>query len=248
MPELMLPRDLNGREIFTDESRMNDLLSSIEQTARSVVVTVDTDKGRRATASLARKVASSKVYLDNLGKELASDWRRQVKIVEGQRRTMRDRLDTLKTEIRAPLTAWEEEERQREIAAEEAARAATESEELQIAQEAPAPEIEEQEQPPVIAEQEELEITGEPESINEGTGSQVESEESFAEPGLDVARNNEELEQKIAKIVEEDKPNKELMMQQARTSMQIYGLSETQAATIVFAISVQQIPHVRFVF
>jgi len=71
------------------------------------------DKGRKAIASLAAKVAKLKVKLDDMGKELVGDWKAKSKIVDGSRKKMRDELDALKAEARKPLTDWENAEKDR---------------------------------------------------------------------------------------------------------------------------------------
>jgi len=74
---------------------------------------LSTDKGRKAIASLAAKVAKLKVKLDDMGKELVGDWKAKAKIVDGSRKKMRDELDDLKIQARKPLTDWENKEKDR---------------------------------------------------------------------------------------------------------------------------------------
>ncbi len=62
---------------------------------------------------MADKVAKSKVYLDGLGKDLVSGIKAQAKVIDKERRGMRERLDMLKAEVRAPLTQWEDAEKAR---------------------------------------------------------------------------------------------------------------------------------------
>ena len=90
-----------------------DLIHKIEVEARSVLPDVTTPKGRKAIASNASRVARSKTYLDGLGKELVSGLKIQVKAVDEERRNMRCRLDTLKAEVRQPLTDFENREKDR---------------------------------------------------------------------------------------------------------------------------------------
>jgi hypothetical protein len=104
------------------------LLTSLEAEVRAQAGTLDasTPKGRKAVASLAYKVAQSKTALDDMGKDLAVEWKRMAGLVDADRRLLRDRLDTLKAEVRAPLDAFEAEEARR-IADHEAAIAAIEA-------------------------------------------------------------------------------------------------------------------------
>ncbi|MDU4245556.1 MAG: hypothetical protein E7I00_08360, partial [Varibaculum cambriense] len=92
----------------------------IEKEARSLVPDVSTKKGRDAIASMAHKVARSKTYIDNAGKDLVAELKALPKQIDESRRIVRERLDALKDEVRRPLTEWEAE--QERIKAEEAAR------------------------------------------------------------------------------------------------------------------------------
>ncbi|MEG2039841.1 MAG: hypothetical protein RR068_01860, partial [Hafnia sp.] len=77
-----------------------------------------TKKGRDAIASMAHKVARSKTYIDNAGKDLVAELKALPKQIDESRRIVRERLDALKDEVRRPLTEWEAE--QERIAAEKA--------------------------------------------------------------------------------------------------------------------------------
>jgi len=112
MKELMPLDNVNPISVFT-EGGLDDLLSKIEKEAKSHVPDITSDKGRKAIASMAAKVAKSKTYLDGLGKDLVSDWKKQAKVVDNERKKMRDTLDDLKAEIRQPLTDFENEEKLR---------------------------------------------------------------------------------------------------------------------------------------
>lgn len=74
---------------------------------------VSTAKGRKQLASLANKVARTKTYLDDLGKEFVSDLKAKCKVVDESRKIARDYLDNLKEEVRKPLTEWEQAEEAR---------------------------------------------------------------------------------------------------------------------------------------
>ena len=107
---------MTSQEVFAPD-RVQKILAQIEARAKAEIPDLSTAKGRAAVASLAHKVARSKTLLDDLGKELVADWKKQAADVDVQRRTIRDRLDALKVEVRAPLEAWEaaEAERKRRI-------------------------------------------------------------------------------------------------------------------------------------
>lgn len=67
---------------------------------------------------MAHKVARSKTYIDNAGKDLVAELKALPKQIDESRRVVRERLDALKDEVRRPLTEWEAE--QERIKAEEA--------------------------------------------------------------------------------------------------------------------------------
>jgi len=102
---------------------VDDVLERIAKAARAEKPDVSTRQGRKDIASLALKVAKSKTHLDEMGKDLASDWKAQASRVDAERRKVRDFLDALKEEVRAPLTKYEQAEEAR-VAAHKAALAA----------------------------------------------------------------------------------------------------------------------------
>jgi colicin import membrane protein len=95
------------------EKGLDPIIERIRKEVKSFVPDISTDKGRKEIASMARKVASSKVALDDLGKDLVSGIKKQATAVDAERKRMRDTLDALRDETRAPLTAWEERDANR---------------------------------------------------------------------------------------------------------------------------------------
>lgn len=108
----------NAMAVFTNNDQLDPLIELIEKEARSLVPDVTTKKGRDAIASMAHKVARSKTYIDNAGKDLVAELKALPKQIDESRRVVRERLDALKDEVRLPLTEWEAE--QERIKAEEA--------------------------------------------------------------------------------------------------------------------------------
>ena len=104
--------------VFSTPGALEPILTVIEAVARKHVPDPSTDKGRKAIASLAANVAKCKVRLDDAGKELVAELKALPTAIDANRRAMRDRLDGLRDEMRAPLTQWEEnQERQRQFVA-----------------------------------------------------------------------------------------------------------------------------------
>lgn len=99
-------------ELFKDNG-LDPVLEAITNEVKAFVPDLTTDKGRKEIASLAYKVSKSKTYLDDLGKDLVSEWKEQSKKVDNERKRVREYLDNLRDEVRKPLTEFEEREEAR---------------------------------------------------------------------------------------------------------------------------------------
>lgn len=95
-------------EAFKTEGGAKALFDRIAEQARSVVPDLSTDKGRKAIASMARKVASTKTAFDAHGKQLKEQYTVITNKIDADRKLFRDSCDALRDEIRKPLTEWEE--------------------------------------------------------------------------------------------------------------------------------------------
>ncbi|NAR86442.1 hypothetical protein [Acinetobacter haemolyticus] len=100
-------------EAFKTEGGAKTLFDRIAEQARSVVPDLSTDKGRKAIASMARKVASTKTAFDAHGKELKEQYTVITNKIDADRKLFRDACDALRDEIRKPLTDWEQAEKDR---------------------------------------------------------------------------------------------------------------------------------------
>ncbi|MGF2439190.1 hypothetical protein BFW94_12630 [Enterobacter ludwigii] len=116
--DLIVIEKQNAMAVFTTKEQLDPIIEAIEKEARSLVPDVSTRKGRDAIASMAHKVARSKTYIDNAGKDLVAELKALPKQIDESRRIVRERLEALKDEVRRPLTEWEAE--QERIKAEEA--------------------------------------------------------------------------------------------------------------------------------
>lgn len=100
-------------EIVFAPGGVEAILKKIEEEVRAAPTDISTPSGRAAIASLAYKVARSKTALDEMGKGLVAEWKAKANAVDAERRTIRDRLDGLKDEVRKPLTDWEDADKAR---------------------------------------------------------------------------------------------------------------------------------------
>ncbi|EFE7113882.1 cell envelope biogenesis protein TolA [Escherichia coli] len=123
--DLVVIEKANAMTVFQSADQIEEILQKVEREVMSFVPDITTAKGRKEIASLAYKVAQTKTYLDGLGKDLVAELKEIPKLIDANRKTVRDRLDELKAKARHPLTDYEEE--QARIKAEEEAKAAAEA-------------------------------------------------------------------------------------------------------------------------
>ncbi|MGL5526789.1 MAG: hypothetical protein ACRDCI_00145 [Plesiomonas shigelloides] len=84
---------------------------------------LSTAKGRARVASLANQVSKSKVAVEKPGREYLKRLKEMPKVVEAELRDWVKNCDSLRDEVRRPLTEWEDEQKRIEaerLAAEEA--------------------------------------------------------------------------------------------------------------------------------
>lgn len=106
---------INPAGAFGSPGAIKALVERIQQDARAQAAALDisSEKGRKAIASLAHKVARSKTAIDEAGKALNESKRAEIAVVDADRRWARETLDDLKTEVRKQLTDWEEADESR---------------------------------------------------------------------------------------------------------------------------------------
>lgn len=103
----------DARIVLLDRQRFDKFYDDVKAETDKLDVDLTTETGRKRIASMAFKVARTKTAIDEAGKLLTAEWREKISVVDAVRRDIRDRLDALKAEVRAPLTAWEEAEEAR---------------------------------------------------------------------------------------------------------------------------------------
>lgn len=107
------PADILTPAVVFAPGGVEAIISKLEAEVRATDRDMTTDTGREAIKSLAYKVARSKTALDEMGKELVADIKKQSGAIDAERRVIRERLDALRDEVRGPLTAWENAETDR---------------------------------------------------------------------------------------------------------------------------------------
>lgn len=105
--------DANPTLVLIDDKKFEDFYEHVKAEASAMKVDLSTEKGRKAIASMAHKIARTKTAIDDAGKKLNEEARAKINAVDEARRKIRDRFDTLKEEVRRPLTEWEGAEERR---------------------------------------------------------------------------------------------------------------------------------------
>lgn len=119
--ELVPFETLNAVQVFTGGG-MNAILNQIETTVRAIPLDASTVTGRDEIRSVAYRVARTKTALDAEGKKLTEEWRKNTAKVNEERKKSVERLDALADEVRKPLTDFENKDKLRIAAHEEALR------------------------------------------------------------------------------------------------------------------------------
>lgn len=121
--ENSLVRQETIKEAFITGDGVDNAINEVSDIVRGYEHNLSTMAGRKKTASLSAKVSKTKVIIDNIGKDLVSEWKNKAKVVDANRKKLRDSFDELRDEARKPLTDWEAEQSAIEaekLAAEEA--------------------------------------------------------------------------------------------------------------------------------
>ena len=98
---------------FSTDGGINSIIEQITTQAREKArnLGAETPKGRKELASIAYSVSKTKTWLDEQGKNLVSEAKSKIKVVDNERKAVRDQLDLLRDEIRKPVTDFEDAER-----------------------------------------------------------------------------------------------------------------------------------------
>ncbi|UQN37284.1 hypothetical protein MTR80_06155 [Alcaligenes aquatilis] len=108
-----LPPAETALQIYQTPNGLDPYIERIRQEVTGHAPNLKTDKGRKEIASRAFKVRKIKTALDGLGKEQVDRLKEIPKLIDAERKRMRDELDALADEVRKPLTDWEEAEASR---------------------------------------------------------------------------------------------------------------------------------------
>ncbi|MBT9385505.1 hypothetical protein KM176_16645 [Pseudooceanicola sp. CBS1P-1] len=110
---ITLPDAKDLPALFTQEGKIAALVTRIEEEVKSHAIDVTTPQGRKHATSLAAKVSSSKVLIENAAKAKTDEWRQQTAAVNEVKKDAVSRLEKLRDDTTAPVKAWEEAEASR---------------------------------------------------------------------------------------------------------------------------------------
>lgn len=113
MNEVTIIQEINPVEVFAKEGGADGVLEAVKKQVSTIDRDISTAKGRDNIRSLAYAIARSKTAADEAGKLLKAEHQKVVDLVDAERKRLRDGLDAIKDEVRAPLTEWENAEKDR---------------------------------------------------------------------------------------------------------------------------------------
>lgn len=99
--------------VLKDPAKFDQLMVAMKAEIAVFVPDVSTKTGREAIASFAFKFARTKTAIDKAGAKLNEDDRKAIKARDEVRNRIVDTLQDLQTQVRAPLTEWEDTEDKR---------------------------------------------------------------------------------------------------------------------------------------
>jgi len=111
LPDMKLPKPEVVSKNF--KTAFDEIVGKVDEEIKATPVDISTKKGRDVLISLSAKISRTKVALDNRGKELAEPQKLITKAIDAERKAMREALEKRRDEVRAPVTAWENKEKER---------------------------------------------------------------------------------------------------------------------------------------
>lgn len=94
-----------------EKDGLDPIIGNIRKEIKSFTSDISTATGRADIKSFAHKITRSKTYLDDIGKDYVTQLKKVPKVVDAERKRMRDELDMLRNRVRQPLTNWEDRQR-----------------------------------------------------------------------------------------------------------------------------------------
>jgi hypothetical protein len=97
--------------IFSDRTKLDDVLKKAELKVKKTKADLKTKKGRDAVASNAYAVARLATFFDAIRKDLVADRKKALSAIDAEGKYAQDFLKRVKKEVREPLDTWEAEQK-----------------------------------------------------------------------------------------------------------------------------------------
>lgn len=99
--------------VLFDNTKFDAFYEKLKADVEAIPIDLTTKKGRDTIASAAANVRSEKAKIDKDRLRLTKEWRDMTSQVNGAWNTIKEQLDSLAADARAPLTEWETAEKAR---------------------------------------------------------------------------------------------------------------------------------------
>lgn len=93
---------------YTDGNNLDTLYGIIEKKARALVADPNTKEGASQIKSAAKQIASARIKIDNIGKDVVAALQELPKVINENRRAFREKMEALQEDVRRPVTEIEE--------------------------------------------------------------------------------------------------------------------------------------------
>lgn len=116
--DLMIPAEkINILQLFSDKNLIESMIIAVSKKAREHNPDLSSESSRKAIASNAYLVSRTKTFLEKPAKDLSSKkkeaLKKEIETIDGCRKLWCESLDSLRDEVRKPLTDWENSENER---------------------------------------------------------------------------------------------------------------------------------------
>ena len=105
-------KKLNAVALFTSGGA-DPFIEQLKKKVKEFEPDLTSEKGRKEIKSFAYKIAQTKTKLDEMGASLNEKKLAEIKLVNAERARIKEQMQALQDEVRAPVTQWEEVEKQR---------------------------------------------------------------------------------------------------------------------------------------
>ncbi|URW84458.1 hypothetical protein NBV64_08965 [Alcaligenes sp. DN25] len=108
-----LPSEDTALATFTTPGGLDHYVEQVREKVSGTVYDMKIRKDREACAADAYKVTRTKTAIEKMGAALSAKYKEVPKQIDAQRREWNAKMDSLRDEVRKPLTDWEEAEERR---------------------------------------------------------------------------------------------------------------------------------------